>query len=424
MSTMIENAIKGQRSAMQYLYENNKQKVYYLAKSLLSDEAQAAEAVTWVFREMWMRMALEKIAAEEDFSREAVRKAVSYCKRKVTNQNAKAFRVPQNKNFLLTPGSDLAGREEPVTEVVLGQFTELQRFILVLRVSGKYSQEEMAQLFRLDQKIIGIALEAEKINVEKILQAAESKEAGSHAELVDLLVKKVSDVKVPAKADEQAAVVIDGIAGPLEQKKRRQTILAGVVAAAVCLGVILGVVIVALTGKKDETAGVEDGLTYYADIEIQDYGTITIQLNREEAPITTANFISLAESGFYDGLTFHRIIENFMMQGGDPKGDGTGGSGNKIVGEFSSNGYDNDLTHTRGAVSMARAEDPDSASSQFFIVHEDSPHLNGDYAVFGYVTDGMEVVDEICESAVPIDKNGTIPAEDQPVITAITVWAE
>ena len=161
--------------------------------------------------------------------------------------------------------------------------------------------------------------------------------------------------------------------------------------------------------------------TYYADIVIADYGTITVELDGEAAPITVENFVSLAKEGFYDGLTFHRIMEGFMMQGGDPEGNGTGGSENKIKGEFSENGVQNDLSHTRGAISMARSMDMDSASSQFFIVHQDSTFLDGSYAAFGYVTEGMEVVDAICEAAQPIDNNGTIPAENQPVITSITI---
>lgn len=165
-------------------------------------------------------------------------------------------------------------------------------------------------------------------------------------------------------------------------------------------------------------------LTYYADIEIADYGTVTVQLDQAAAPITAANFVSLAQSGFYDGLTFRRIIEGFVMQGGDPNGDGTGGSENTIVGEFTDNGYENDLSHTRGAVSMARSDDYNSASSQFFIVQEDSTDLDGQYAVFGYVTEGMDVVDAVCEAAEPVDSNGTIEADAQPVITSVTIRTE
>ena len=161
--------------------------------------------------------------------------------------------------------------------------------------------------------------------------------------------------------------------------------------------------------------------TYTADIVIRDYGTITVELDGDSAPITVGNFVTLARDGFYDGLTFHRIIEGFMMQGGDPNGNGSGGSGKNIKGEFLYNGVDNPLSHTRGAISMARGDKPDSASSQFFIVHEDALSLDGLYAVFGYVTEGMDVVDAVCAAAKPIDNNGTIPAAEQPVIESITI---
>lgn len=169
---------------------------------------------------------------------------------------------------------------------------------------------------------------------------------------------------------------------------------------------------------NEESQGVG---THHAEIEIQDYGTITVELDGDAAPITVQNFMDLANAGFYDGLTFHRIISGFMMQGGDPNGNGTGGSENTIKGEFSANGVENPLSHTRGAISMARAQAPDSASSQFFICHADSTFLDGQYACFGYVTDGMDVVDAVCEAAKPTDDNGTIPAEAQPVITSIRI---
>ena len=169
---------------------------------------------------------------------------------------------------------------------------------------------------------------------------------------------------------------------------------------------------------NEESQGVG---THHAEIDIQDYGTITVELDGDIAPITVQNFMDLANDGFYDGLTFHRIISGFMMQGGDPNGNGTGGSENTIKGEFSSNGVKNTLSHTRGAISMARSQNPDSASSQFFICHADSTFLDGQYACFGYVTEGMDVVDDVCEAAQPTDGNGTIPADQQPVITAIRV---
>ena len=156
-------------------------------------------------------------------------------------------------------------------------------------------------------------------------------------------------------------------------------------------------------------------------IEMEDGGVMKAELYPEVAPNSVNNFISLVRKGFYNGLIFHRCIPGFMIQGGDPNGNGTGGSEKTIKGEFSANGVENDISHVRGVISMARANDPDSGSSQFFIVHEDSTFLDGQYAAFGHVTDGMDVVDAICE-AVPVqDNNGTVAAADQPVITAVTV---
>ena len=172
------------------------------------------------------------------------------------------------------------------------------------------------------------------------------------------------------------------------------------------------------TETQTETTGIG---THHAKIKIQDMGTITVELDGDAAPITVQNFMDLAKDGFYDGLTFHRIINGFMMQGGDPNGDGTGGSDQTIKGEFSENGVENDLSHTRGAISMARAKDMDSASSQFFIVHQDSTYLDGQYACFGYVTDGMDIVDKICENTPVEDSNGTVLPENQPVIESITI---
>lgn len=142
-------------------------------------------------------------------------------------------------------------------------------------------------------------------------------------------------------------------------------------------------------------------------IDVRGYGIISVELFPQVAPITVNNFKRLAGGGFYDFLTFHRVIENFMIQGGCPEGDGTGGSGTNIKGEFSANGVENKLSHTAGVISMARGGKPNSASSQFFIVHEDSPHLNGQYAAFGKVTIGMDIVDKIAK--VKTDAN------DKPV---------
>lgn len=160
-------------------------------------------------------------------------------------------------------------------------------------------------------------------------------------------------------------------------------------------------------------------VTHYVTIEIENYGTIKAELYGKTAPITVENFVSLAESGFYEGLTFHRIIEGFMMQGGAP--NSASPKVKPIKGEFSSNGVTNNLLHERGVLSMARSSEPDSASSQFFIIHQTSPHLDGDYAAFGKVIEGIEVVDTICTSVKPSGGNGAIAVEDRPVIRSMTV---
>lgn len=156
-------------------------------------------------------------------------------------------------------------------------------------------------------------------------------------------------------------------------------------------------------------------------ITVKNYGEINLILNDEEAPITVKNFVKLVKEGFYDGLTFHRIIQGFMIQGGDPQGTGMGGSDEEIKGEFTENGVANKISHVRGTISMARSNDPNSASSQFFICDEDSPFLDGSYAAFGVVTSGMDVVDAIAKDAKPTDSNGTIPANEQPVIEKIEI---
>ena len=158
------------------------------------------------------------------------------------------------------------------------------------------------------------------------------------------------------------------------------------------------------------------------EISFKEYGIMKLELDADIAPITVSNFINLIEDKFYDGLTMHRIIDGFMIQGGDPSGDGSGGSSTKIKGEFSSNGVNNNISHVRGVISMARSNDYNSASSQFFIVHKDSTQLDGNYAAFGHVTEGIEIVDKIVEKTSEFgDSNGLIPKDKQPIIEYIKV---
>lgn len=184
----------------------------------------------------------------------------------------------------------------------------------------------------------------------------------------------------------------------------------------ITLGIVLFIVISCyLTGKntKVETDYLKG--KYNIEIKIKDYGTIDATLDADNTPITVTNFIDLVKSGYYNGLKFHRIINGFMMQGGE------GESKKTIKGEFSSNGIENKISHVRGTISMARSSAPDSASTQFFIVQSDSTYLDGNYAAFGTVTKGMDVVDKVCEFAIVEDDNGTVSEENQPVIDYIKV---
>ena len=150
-----------------------------------------------------------------------------------------------------------------------------------------------------------------------------------------------------------------------------------------------------------EERDITDREVYYVEICVKNYGKIWVLLDATTAPVTVENFLSLVKSGFYNGLTFHRVIRDFMIQGGDPKGNGSGSSKNTIYGEFVSNGHYNDISHKRGVISMARGNDANSASCQFFICNADSTGLDGDYAAFGYVIAGMSVVDEITSNVFP-----------------------
>lgn len=185
---------------------------------------------------------------------------------------------------------------------------------------------------------------------------------------------------------------------------------------------ILILVLNIFINKKNDEKENENLLTgkHYVEITVKDYGKIDLELDADVAPITVTNFIDLVNDNFYDGLTFHRIIDGFMIQGGDPLGNGTGGSDKTIKGEFSDNGVNNSISHVRGVISMARSNSNDSASSQFFIVHEDSTFLDGKYAAFGKVTSGMDIVDKLAKVKVE-DDNGTVSKENQPIIESIKV---
>lgn len=452
MASIIERAAKGQRNAMNTLYEANKQKVYFVAHSLLMNPEQAASATVSAFRETWADLRFADISTEKAFTNHVLCRAIDYCKGKSYKKNPKALRIPLNKNFTLPTNLMVNDTHDDELDYLLANLPSTHRYIFVMYTAGEMEPAQIGRSLKFDSKTVRTAIEAQEANVARLQHLSAKGYSCTYAEILEGIKQKEANTVVPASVDGQAAAVIDGIATPAEEKAKKRSRRICIVSALVCACALIAAMVFGLISRDTDTAGSEettaatedtsavtdgtdedDGsettielldetLTYYADIAIADYGTVTVMLDQASAPITCANFVSLAESGFYDGLTFHRIKEGFVMQGGDPEGDGTGGSSETITGEFSANGYDNPLSHTRGAISMARSDDYDSASSQFFIVHEDSSDsLDGLYAVFGYVVDGMDVVDAVCEAAEPTDDNGTIASDAQPVITSVTI---
>ena len=488
MDTIIQKAAKGNRTALTQLYESNKQDVYFLCRALLRNSSATVTAAKWGLKSAFQAIARGEVQTEEAFSAYAIKQAAGYCKKDVAKKDNRAFKLPPQKNFRVSHVNDhYIDPNADMVENYINCLPAAQRFALVLRLIGSMDEKQIARTIGLDVNSAALLKEAESENLGKVYRALQAKGISCVAPTTELLAMAFDDAlsqtHIPDELERFMTDYINSVAAPIEEAAKSKRKVYYIAAAAIVVVAVILIAVLAGGGNNDttvdaddtvtstdteltdadaesddtlsddlssslgvvdsgdedttdedsetsvidgnETAALDASLIYYADIEIQGYGTITVQLDQASAPITAANFVSLAESGFYDGLTFHRIIEGFMMQGGDPNGDGTGGSDETIVGEFTDNGYDNTLSHTRGAISMARSSDYDSASSQFFIVHEDSSaSLDGQYAVFGYVIDGMDVVDAVCETAEPTDGNGTITAEEQPVITSITIRTE
>lgn len=444
MSSIVKKAVLGQKNAMLHLYEMNVGKVFYIAKALFCDEKKAEDATIAVFGLIWMNVNTATEITEEDFATILLDQTIQYCKKKILKENPKAYRIPSGKNFQVTNIEQMSVTEE-LDAYILGRLPDLQRLILALRVICKYDNERIARELKFKPNVVNLALEAEENNINRIIRTACMEDSFTYSDIIVHLEKNELEIVVPETIRTKVELYVNERAKPYEKKIKKKCLILTLLIGLFCTLLGAGLWYV---GSKDDAATVleentntenveqtentevtqassfDESLTYYADINIENYGMITVELDQSAAPVTVENFVSLAENGFYDGLTFHRIIEDFMMQGGDPNGDGTGGSEETITGEFLDNGYDNNLSHTRGAIAMARSSEYDSASSQFFILHEDSTHLDGQYAVFGYVIEGMDIVDAICESAKPTDDNGTIESSEQPIIESITIRTE
>ena len=446
MSDLLKKAAKGHGASMRQLYDKSKEIVYYISYLLLSDASVAANATVYAFKNAWGNIEAYNVEDEDDFEHLVIRKAVEFCKKAATKGNTSAFKLPQNRSFVLKKKDVPTDSSVSVNDVLRG-FPALVRFLFILHNIADFSAQDMAKIFKFDLKTVYSALDSEVTNISRGF-GLDYDDEDIYNRAVESLCAEGEMVNVPSSVDKACYSFIEEISIPFE-KNRKQTLL--ITVGAVILAVAIAVaVLFAVRGSNKYTTGTMDGsqsteqsignkgeenmytpkaldqsLTYYADIDIKDYGKITVKLDQENAPITSANFVELAQSGFYDGLTFHRIIEGFMIQGGDPEGTGYGGSKNSIVGEFSANGYKNTISHKRGVISMARSSAYDSASSQFFIVHEDNEDsLDGLYAAFGYVTEGIEVVDAVCEAARPINGNGGIAPSEQPVINSVKIRTE
>ncbi len=467
MSKTMEKARKGSAEAMQALYSKYVKTALCLARLLIQEENAANTAVCKTFRDLWKELLEGKFVYEKDFRTALIWKLSVHCRAYMAKQDAKAVRIPANRQFAVIPDPGKLKSGGDGAELAINNLPVFQRFVYVLQGMFDYTNAQLAQLMHTNEATIQMALDAQELNYTRIFSAISAQTGSSlqmkEHEIYNQLLGNISLIEVPKMVNVTAMMGIDSVCEPiLQQRKAKQArVIQVFVIILICCTMVAGIALAAIywpEGSTDATAGTSstaatttttasatssteptqaplpdtnytpdalyEDLVYYADIVVENYGTITVQLNQTAAPITAANFVKLAREGFYDGLTFHRIVDGWLMQGGDPEGTGLGGAENTIVGEFADNGHDNELSHTAGAISMARGDDYNSASSQFFIVHKDNSDWDGHYAVFGYVTAGMEIVDAICSAEYPTDGNDTVEADSQPVITSITIREE
>lgn len=456
MTPLIKKAQRGKQDAFEALYNANKKKVLYLANLLLCDSNSAESACIHVFKSAWQFVLDGKIESEQEFNHFVIDKTVNHCKNKISKVDSKAFKIPTNKNFTVSEFDFDFILSNDIGRLSISSLPAIHRFIYILDSYVGWAYDDIAELLHTKEDTVKLALDAKKQNFERFSNAVKHEKGVDTSFGIEDFKDYIFDCEIEFKVSESvdAAVFLSiyTVTTPIINAKKKKNLRIGVIAGiSLFVAILLALVIVTVCLlNNDDSAETDVEETYddyydsyedlqwvtkvenptqYAVIDIANYGKITVALDEGSAPKTVENFVSLAKEGFYDGLTFHRIIGGYIMQGGDPDGNGMGGntdeSGNEInvVGEFYYNGYNNLLSHVRGAISMARASDYDSASSQFFIVQEDcAEDLDGFYAVFGFVVDGMDVVDAVCNSAEPTDTDGTIETSAQPVINSIKIY--
>lgn len=439
---LIAKAALGDKKSLDFICEKYGKYVYFFCTTVISDNKKAENAFKKSFKAIFST--ISKNPNTDNLDEIVKSETAKVCKSAIfdenNHENGAAKMQPFGDKDKISSASAITAEQKNLFVNALKSINANQRIVVLLNLLCDYNTKKIADILKISEDKVQNSLEYGRENIKKQLRTSDSK--FTKRDIIFLMTASANIVKeaaaqakIPDSVDSFLDEIVLSLAKPQKSDKKK----AWIVISAVAVFLVAVIVVFVITSNKSNgSAGATNDSasasnlsatigesqakgTHHAEIDIKDYGVIKVELNGDVAPITVANFINLANSHFYDGLTFHRIIDGFMMQGGDPLGNGTGGSDNTIKGEFSQNGVENNLSHTRGAISMARSTDMDSASSQFFIVQSDSTYLDGQYACFGYVTDGMDIVDEICKNAVTTDSNGSVSAENQPVINSITI---
>ena len=439
---LIAKAALGDKKSLDFICEKYGKYVYFFCTTVISDNKKAENAFKKSFKAIFST--ISKNPNTDNLDEIVKSETAKVCKSAIfdenNHENGAAKMQPFGDKDKLSSVSAITAEQKNLFVNALKSINANQRIVVLLNLLCDYNTKKIADILKISEDKVQNSLEYGRENIKKQLRTSDSK--FTKRDIIFLMTASANIVKeaaaqakIPDSIDSFLDEIVLSLAKPQKSDKKK----AWIVISAVAVFLVAVIVVFVITSNKSNgSAGATNDSasasnvsatigesqskgTHHAEIDIKDYGVIKVELNGDVAPITVANFINLANSHFYDGLTFHRIIDGFMMQGGDPLVNGTGGSENTIKGEFSQNGVENNLSHTRGAISMARSTDMDSASSQFFIVQSDSTYLDGQYACFGYVTDGMDIVDEICKNAVTTDSNGSVSAENQPVINSITI---
>lgn len=439
---LIAKAALGDKKSLDFICEKYGKYVYFFCTTVISDNKKAENAFEKSFKAIFS--AISKNPNTDNLDEIVKSETAKVCKSAISDENnhenGAAKMQPFGDKDKISSASAITAEQKNLFVNALKSINANQRIVVLLNLLCDYNTKKIADILKISEDKVQNSLEYGRENIKKQLRTSDSK--FTKRDIIFLMTASANIVKeaaaqakIPDLIDSFLDEIVLSLAKPQKSDKKK----AWIVISAVAVFLVAVIVVFVITSNKSNgSAGATNDSasasnvsatigesqakgTHHAEIDIKDYGVIKVELNGDVAPITVANFINLANSHFYDGLTFHRIIDGFMMQGGDPLGNGTGGSDNTIKGEFSQNGVENSLSHTRGAISMARSTDMDSASSQFFIVQSDSTYLDGQYACFGYVTDGMDIVDKICKNAVTTDSNGSVSAENQPVINSIKI---